>query len=184
MMQAALLLALAAPVAPPPASEPVIDAFLAALPPGEAKLPAADPSAQRKAKALVERYPAKVAQIRAAFEDQRRCEATASDVARNQALRESARLLGDAKLAKLTSFYRGQDFDRLKQLGATQKAGALSPAEQALFDRITTEYPLADYLASSREAQRRIFTDGTLMNALMGCETERDEALAKAGIRP
>jgi hypothetical protein len=29
-----------------------------------------------------------------------------------------------------------------------------------------------------------MFTDGTLMNALMGCETRREEALAKAGIRP
>jgi hypothetical protein len=182
-MQLALLLGLAGPAAPPPAREPVIDAFLAALPPGEAKPPAADPSAQGKAKALVERYPAKVAQIRAAFEDQRRCEGTASDAARNQALRESARLLGDAKLAKLTSFYRGQDFARLKELSAAQEAGALSPAEQALIDRITTDYPLADYLVSSREAQSMMFADGTLMKVLIACETGRDDALAKAGIR-
>jgi hypothetical protein len=179
-MQLALLLGLAGPAAPPPAREPVIDAFLAALPPGETKPPAADPSV----KALVERYPARGTQIRAAFEDQRRCETTASDAARNQALRESARLLGDERLAKLTSFYRGQDFARLKHLSAAQEAGALSPAEQAQFDRITQDYPLADYLASSREAQRAMFTDGTLMNALMGCETGRGEALAKAGIRP
>jgi hypothetical protein len=184
MMQLALLLGLAAPTAPPPAREPVIDAFLAALPPGEAKLPTADPSAQGNAEALVKRYPAKVVQIRAAFEDQRRCETTASDAARNQALRESARLLGDERLAKLTSFYRGQDFARLKHLSAAQEAGALSPAEQAQFDRITQDYPLADYLVSSREAQRMMFTDGTLMNALLACETGRDEALAKAGIRP
>ena len=184
MMPLAFLLGLAVPAAPAPARDPLIDSFLAALPPGEAKLPAADPLAQGKAKALVERYPAKVTQIRAAFEDQRRCEAEAGDAARNQALRESARLLGDEKLAKLTSFYRGQDFGRLKQLSAAQKAGALSPAEKALFDRITTDYPLADYLVSSREAQRVMFADGTLMNALMACETGRNEALAKAGIRP
>lgn len=71
-MQLALLLGLAGPAAPPPAREPAIDAFLAALPPGKAKPPAADPSAQGKAKALVERYLAKVAQIRAAFEDHKR----------------------------------------------------------------------------------------------------------------
>lgn len=59
----------------------------------------------------------------------------------------------------------------------------MSPAEQALFDRITTDYPLADYLVSSRDAQRMMFADGTLMNALMACETGRDDALAKAGIR-
>ena len=31
---------------------------------------------------------------------------------------------------------------------------------------------------------RTMFTDGSLMNALMACETGRDAALAKAGIRP
>jgi len=184
MIALPLLLAIASSAAQPPAQDAVVDEFIRSLPPSRKKRSGIDPDEEVKLSDLISRHPGQSDAISVAFAAQAHCAARAGDTAVDKALRQSAKALGDEKLRKLMQFYSSADAKRFAVLSEKKGAsGTLSPSERAEFDRISSAYPLADFVAASKAAQSNMFSDGELWTALSACEEERDRALAKAGIR-
>ena len=147
MFVALLLAAIADAPAVPPASESAIDAFIAVLPPPRSGPESDDerPWHKNELARLEKANAGREIEVRAAFATFRQCDRSALKKAVNDALRSSARQLGDAKLARMTEFYKSADsgvFQRLSQ----RTPDELSKAEKAEFERIFAAYPLKDAL--------------------------------------
>jgi len=173
-----LALAAADPIAP--ASEAAIDAFIAALPPSTSTRESEIDAAELERLAALNH--GRGAEVKAALEGSATCQRTAQDTAVTNALRSSARRLGDAQLKRLTEFYSGPDHAIFATF-ASRIPDKLTPAEQVEFDRLQKAYPLDAYAKSSKQSQAELWSPDGLMNELMKCDEQLESDIAKRGLK-
>src|SRR5262245_39921410 len=114
------LFAVAAEPTPGPASEAVVDRFIAVLPDTQ-RLARVDRSADAaELERLSQLNPGREADVRRLLEDQAGCAGAARNGEMNRTLRAVARQLGDEKVLRMIRFYEGGDmpiFGRLVEKG-------------------------------------------------------------------
>lgn len=170
------------PVAP--ASDALVDRFLAVIPDADVlRNPQWDLDAAQVTR-LGELNPDRSEDIEAVRESYRRCTAPTAARITLQLFRETARSLGEEKLGRLITLYQNSDFTILENIARRNEAGeTVSPADLAEAERITSAYPVRDYVESLSRAQSGLFQDQALVETMVRCETEMRSALASRNLR-
>ena len=168
-----------------PASDANIEAFLAALPTSKDGRTATQSAPMKldedALKDLQSRNAGHEVEAKTLFVSYSQCQYDAGERAKLDALRSSARRLGDDKLVRLTAFYRGPDFSRWAAI-ADKKDADRTQAEKDEFKRVIAAYPLEEYLASSRESAQKMWNSDGLFGELSKCEDSFSAAVEKAGL--
>ena len=174
----------AEPVAVASASEAAIDAFVAALPPAEEQ--AAESRAhQMQAELLHEKNPGREFALAPILEAHRLCDRAATREVAMRSVRESARRMGEEKLAQLTLFYTSKDFARFATLIEREEKGMpLGPPETAEIEAMLGRYPLEEFAKVSEQLAREMVTDKVVLDRFGQCLAQRDQALRAAGLNP
>lgn len=167
-----------------PASEALVDRFLAVIPDAHVlQNPQWDLDTEQVER-LTELNPERGEDIEAVREGYRRCTAPTAATVTLRLFRETARGLGEEKLGRLIAFYQSRDYAILGEIAGRNEGGeTLSAADTAEAARITSAYPLTDYLESLSQSQSALFEDQELLDTLVRCEEELQTALASRSLR-
>jgi hypothetical protein len=172
------------PPDPPAASEAQVERFLASLPRdawAAADL-ALDPETVRSLIGLNPGREAQIADILRSFE---KCSGPAIAAGNERVYRLAARVpfLSAEKLERLTAFFGGPDWPRLKAVGDRISTSATpAAADLAERDRLGAAYPLSDLTRAMLVAYLNASHLGAFA-AVEKCRAEGNSALAEAGIK-
>lgn len=172
------------PPPPPPPSEALVERFVASLPKdvwaaGDSELDSETVSLLRGLN------PGKEEQITAILHTFEKCSEPALASGNDRVYRLAARapFLGAEKLERLTAFFGGPDWPRLRSVGdRISKSATPAAADLAERDRLGAAYPLADLTNAMLIAHLNVNHSGAFA-AVEKCRAEGNEALAKAGIK-
>ncbi len=154
-----------------PASDAVIDRFMAAIPD-----PGSDPDPQELTY-FTSLNPDRAAAVAPILQSFSNCRAAYG----RQAVRRVAGALGEERLTRLIAFYEGEDFRTFDRL-VSRPEEELSTEEQAERGRIISAYPIEDFIAAMQPSNPAFSIDEA-MEMLDQCERERDEAFQRQGLR-
>ena len=167
-----------------PASDALVERFMAVIPDSNAlRNPQWDIDPAQVTR-LTELNPDRAVDIEAVRETYRRCTSPTAAAVTLRLFRDTAGGLGDEKLGRLIAFYQSEDFTKLRGISERGEAGeTLSEAGMAEAERITSAYPVRDYMESLSRAQMALFQDEALVGTILRCEEEMRSALASRGLR-
>ena len=167
-----------------PASDALIDRFMAVIPDSnELRNPQWDLDPAQVTR-LTELNPDRDADIEAVRHAYRGCTSPTAAAVTLRLFRDTAGGLGDEKLGRLIAFYQSEDFTALRAISERGEAGeTLSEADMAEAERITSYYPVREYMESLARAQMALFQDQALVGTILRCEEEMRSAIASRGLR-
>ena len=165
-------------------SEALVERFLAVLPDRD-EIEAVDAEVDpAELSALAALNPSKEAQIRSILEANLACSGEAITAGTLRMLRTIARDLGEARLARLVSFYEGPDYAAFTALGARLGSDSgPSPEDEAAMAKLMEAYPLQAWHDQLNRAEEIITADEGFLGAAMKCSEAQMDALEAAGLR-
>jgi len=168
----------------PPASEALVDRFIAVIPDAHQVENAQWDIDAEQLTRLTELNPERSGDIEAVSQAYRDCTSPIARAVTMRLLRDAARGLGEEKLERLVAFYQSTDFTTFKAISERGEAGAeVSDADMAEVLRITSDYPVMDFVESTSRAQAALFQDEALVGTILRCEEEMRSALASRDLR-
>jgi hypothetical protein len=178
---AAFLAATTDPAAAAPASEALIDRFMAVIP-DSAGLDRIDRTADPlELDRLAALNPDRIDEIMPVLEAHAACVSPIRNARARSGLRLVARQLGEARLSRLIQFYEGEDFRTVDRLMARGEE-ALSAAEREQVQNILAAYPLAEF-TEAMSPLNPAFWEEDPFAAEAPCLATRNAALTRLGLR-
>jgi hypothetical protein len=167
--------------APAPPSDATIAEFVAAMPPAPPASRAADPEQLARLSSL---NPGKAGAIESILTVYQGCILVVVEDHTKGIFRNLATALGEAKVRRLTQFYKSPEFPLFSILADKHESGqTLSAAEATRMDRFMTEYPIAEFGEKLLAANAAAASDQGLITKFTKCSLDKKTALIRAEVR-